>query len=67
MACETYTTYVNGCLNGLFDVPFVAFEAPRLIEGATTLGLKPISALVQTQFRHGGRKRGDFDGSGRSL
>ena len=41
-------------LAGQFDVPFVAFKAPRTIEGVATLGTKQILVLAQTQLHPGG-------------
>jgi hypothetical protein len=39
--------------DGQFDVPFVAFKAPRIIEGVATLGTKQIPVFSQTQLRPG--------------
>jgi hypothetical protein len=33
MACASYTTYVGGSLYGQFAIPFIGFDAPRVIEG----------------------------------
>jgi DNA invertase Pin-like site-specific DNA recombinase len=41
-------------LDGQFDVPFVAFKAPRIIEGVATLGTKQMPVFSQTQLRPGG-------------
>jgi hypothetical protein len=37
IACESYMTYVGGCLQGQCDASVVGFEAPRAIGGVPPL------------------------------